>query len=301
MTDEALVFFKQNFKENQLLFNEPMKNHTSFKIGGNAEVLILPETVEEIKKLVKYFNENNLNYFVMGNGTNLLVSDNGFKGAIIKLSKNFSDIKVEGDKIFAQGGAFLSKIANTALKHALTGFEFASGIPGSLGGGICMNAGAYGGELKDILKTITVLDKGEIKALSVDEAELEYRNSRILKEKMLVLEAEIQLKKGNAEEISSVMKELKAKRNDKQPVDMPSAGSTFKRPEGYFAGKLIQDAGLRGFTVGGAQISEKHCGFVVNRGNATCGDVLELCEKVKEIVYDKFGVTLEREIQVLGE
>lgn len=301
MTDEILGFLKQNFKENQLLFNEPMKNHTSFKIGGNADVLILPEALEEIEKLIKYFNENNFSYFVMGNGTNLLVSDKGFRGAIIKLAKNFSDIRVEGDKIIAQSGAFLSKIANTALNNSLTGFEFASGIPGSLGGGVCMNAGAYGGELKDILKSITVLDKGVIKTLSCEEAELEYRNSRILKEKMVVLEAEIQLQKGDKEKISSTMKELKEKRNEKQPVEMPSAGSTFKRPEGYFAGKLIQDSGLRGFSVGGAQISEKHCGFVVNKGGATCNDVLELCDKVKEIVYDKFGVTLEREIRVLGE
>lgn len=299
MTDIVNVL-KQKFRENQLLFDEPMKKHTSFKIGGNADILVLPQSVEEITFLIELLEKNSINYFVMGNGTNLLVSDNGFRGVIIKISKNFSEIKVDGNILAAQSGAFLSKIANTALKNRLSGFEFASGIPGSLGGAVCMNAGAYGGEMKDIIKSVTVFDKGAVKKLSAEEAEFEYRNSRILKEKMIVLEAEINLKEGNGDEISSLMSELKAKRNEKQPVEMPSAGSTFKRPEGYFAGKLIMDAGLKGFSVGGAQVSEKHCGFVVNKGDATCSDVLQLCDKIKNIVFQKFGVKLETEIRVIG-
>lgn len=300
MTD-TINALKEKFDENQLLFNEPMKKHTSFKIGGNADILVLPKSTEEIKYLVRLFGENKINYYVMGNGTNLLVSDKGFRGAVIKLFKNFSHISANGNVITAQSGALLSKIAALALKNSLSGFEFASGIPGCLGGAVCMNAGAYGGEMKDILKNITVLDKGEIIKIPTDKAGLEYRSSRILKEKMLVLEAEIELKKGNADEISALMAELKAKRNEKQPVELPGAGSTFKRPEGYFAGKLIMDAGLRGFSVGGAQISEKHCGFVVNKGGATCNDVLTLCDRVSDIVYEKFGVRLEKEIQVIGE
>lgn len=298
MTDIADIL-KGKFKSSQLLFNEPMKNHTSFKIGGNADIVILPESIDEISFIIKFLDDKKINYFVMGNGTNLLVSDNGFKGVIIKLSKNFSDIVVENDIIKAQSGAFLSKIANMALDNELTGFEFASGIPGSLGGAVCMNAGAYGGEMKNVVKSVTVLDKGCIKKLSPDSAEFGYRTSRILKENMIVLEAEIQLEKGEYDKINSLMKELKLKRNQKQPVELPSAGSTFKRPEGYFAGKLIMDAGLRGFRIGDAQVSEKHCGFVVNRGDAKCDDVLKLCETIKKVVFEKFGVMLETEIRII--
>ncbi len=300
MTDIENIL-KEKFEDNQLLFNEPMKRHTSFKIGGAADILVLPKSIEEIVFLIKLFESEKVNYFVMGNGTNLLVSDKGFRGVIIKISKNFSEINVNNNIITANAGVFLSQIANIALKNELTGFEFASGIPGSLGGAVCMNAGAYGSEMKNVIKSIDVIYNGDIYTLSVDEAEFEYRNSRILKEKMTVLSAKIQLKNGNYQDIASLMNSLKEKRNEKQPMDMPSAGSAFKRPKDNFAGKLIMDAGLRGFSIGGAQVSEKHCGFIVNKKDACCDDVLRLCKKIKEVVYEKFGVELEEEIRFIGE
>ena len=300
MTDIENIL-KEKFEDNQLLFNEPMKRHTSFKIGGAADILVLPKSIEEIVFLIKLFESEKVNYFVMGNGTNLLVSDKGFRGVIIKISKNFSEINVNNNIITANAGVFLSQIANIALKNELTGFEFASGIPGSLGGAVCMNAGAYGSEMKNVIKSIDVIYNGDIYTLSADEAEFEYRNSRILKEKMTVLSAKIQLKNGNYQDIASLMNSLKEKRNEKQPMDMPSAGSAFKRPKDNFAGKLIMDAGLRGFSIGGAQVSEKHCGFIVNKKDACCDDVLRLCKKIKEVVYEKFGVELEEEIRFIGE
>ncbi|MDE6181859.1 MAG: UDP-N-acetylmuramate dehydrogenase, partial [Eubacteriales bacterium] len=278
-----------------------MAKHTTFKIGGKVDIMLLPKNIDEIKKCINYCEENNINYYVMGNGSNLLVSDKGFRGIIIKIFKNFNNIQIDGNIINAQAGATLSAISKFALENSLSGFEFASGIPGTIGGGVCMNAGAYGNELKDIIKSVTVIENGQIIKLKNSQCGFEYRNSRILKEKITVLEAQIELKKGNKEEILAKMKEINKTRNEKQPIEYPSAGSTFKRPLNNFAGKLIMEAGLKGKSVGGAYISEKHCGFIVNKGGATCKDVLELAEIACKEVKKKFDINLEKEIRVIGE
>ena len=282
--------------------NEPMRKHTTFRIGGPADFYLCPHSAKEIQKTVAICREEELPYFILGNGSNLLVSDQGYRGVVIQLWKNVSDILVEGCRIRAKAGASLAKIAGEALDEGLTGMEFAAGIPGTLGGAVVMNAGAYGGEMKDILQEALVMDEqGEIFTLKKEELHLGYRTSIIKEKGYIVLAAALELKPGDRKEIKEKMDELKQRRVEKQPLDMPSAGSTFKRPEGYFAGKLIMDAGLRGFSVGGAQISEKHCGFVVNTGKATANDVLTLIREVQKRVRDKFGVELETEVKFLGE
>lgn len=282
--------------------NEPMRKHTTFRIGGPADFYLCPHSAKEIQKAVAICREEELQYFILGNGSNLLVSDQGYRGVVIQLWKNVSDILVEGCRIRAKAGASLAKIAGEALEEGLTGMEFAAGIPGTLGGAVVMNAGAYGGEMKDILQEALVMDEqGEIFTLKKEELHLGYRTSIIKENGYIVLAAALELKPGDRKEIKEKMDELKQRRVEKQPLDMPSAGSTFKRPEGYFAGKLIMDAGLRGFSVGGAQISEKHCGFVVNTGKATANDVLTLIREVQKRVRDKFGVELETEVKFLGE
>ena len=282
--------------------NEPMRKHTTFRIGGPADFYLCPHSAKEIQKTVAICREDELPYFILGNGSNLLVSDQGYRGVVIQLWKNVSDILVEGCRIRAKAGASLAKIAGEALEEGLTGMEFAAGIPGTLGGAVVMNAGAYGGEMKDILQEALVMDEqGEIFTLKKEELHLGYRTSIIKEKGYIVLAAALELKPGDRKEIKEKMDELKQRRVEKQPLDMPSAGSTFKRPEGYFAGKLIMDAGLRGFSVGGAQISEKHCGFVVNTGKATANDVLTLIREVQKRVRDKFGVELETEVKFLGE
>ena len=282
--------------------NEPMRKHTTFRIGGPADFYLCPHSAKEIQKTVAICREEELPYFILGNGSNLLVSDQGYRGVVIQLWKNVSDILVEGCRIRAKAGASLAKIAGEALEEGLTGMEFAAGIPGTLGGAVVMNAGAYGGEMKDILQEALVMDEqGEIFTLKKEELHLGYRSSIIKEKGYIVLAAALELKPGDRKEIKEKMDELKQRRVEKQPLDMPSAGSTFKRPEGYFAGKLIMDAGLRGFSVGGAQISEKHCGFVVNTGKATANDVLTLIREVQKRVRDKFGVELETEVKFLGE
>ncbi len=282
--------------------NEPMRKHTTFRIGGPADFYLCPHSAKEIQKTVAICREEELPYFILGNGSNLLVSDQGYRGVVIQLWKNVSDILVEGCRIRAKAGASLAKIAGEALEEGLTGMEFAAGIPGTLGGAVVMNAGAYGGEMKDILQEALVMDEqGEIFTLKKEELHLGYRTSIIKEKGYIVLAAALELKPGDRKEIKEKMDELKQRRVEKQPLDMPSAGSTFKRPEGYFAGKLIMDAGLRGFSVGGAQISEKHCGFVVNTGKATANDVLTLIREVQKRVRDKFGVELETEVKFLGE
>ena len=288
--------------EEQILLQEPMKKHTTFRIGGPADYLVLPQTVEEIADIVKLCRQEEMPWYIMGNGSNLLVADAGVRGVVIQLLRNFNQIQVEGSQIRIQAGAQNAAVARQALEASLTGFEFAAGIPGTIGGAVVMNAGAYGGEMKDILKEVTVLDQeGMIQRIPEEELELGYRTSIIAKKGYLVLEALIELKPGDPQEIRAVMDELKEKRVTKQPLEYPSAGSTFKRPEGYFAGKLIMDAGLRGFTVGGAQISEKHCGFVINKGGATAKDVTDLMEETKKVVMEKFGVALEPEVKRLGQ
>ena len=281
---------------------EPMSKHTTFRIGGPADFYLCPHSTKEVQQTVQICKEENLPYFILGNGSNLLVSDKGYRGAIIQLWKNFSDISVKDCCITAKAGALLSKVAAEALEEGLTGMEFASGIPGTIGGAVFMNAGAYGGEMKDIIKEVKVLDdQGEIRVLSNEEMKLGYRTSIVKEKGYTVLSAVLQLKKGEVSVIRETMEDLKNRRTSKQPLDMPSAGSTFKRPEGYFAGKLIMDSGLRGFSVGGAQVSEKHCGFVVNKGGATAEDVTALIREVQRRVKEKFGVELETEVRFLGE
>ena len=286
----------------EILVAEPMKNHTTFRIGGPADALALPKTPEEVAEVVRFCHEHAQPYYVLGNGSNLLVSDEGYRGLVLQLYRNFNDIQVNGETITVQSGAMLAAVARTAYQTGLTGLEFASGIPGPIGGAVVMNAGAYGGEMKNVLKEVTVLTKeGEVLVIPAKALELGYRTSVIPKNGWIVLGAVLQLKKGDQEQILARMEELKEQRITKQPLDLPSAGSTFKRPEGYFAGKLIMDAGLRGFTVGGAQVSEKHCGFVVNRGNATAADVWELICEVKRRVKEMTGVELEPEVKLLGD
>lgn len=283
-----------------VLQNEPMKRHTTFRIGGPCDIFVKPRSIEEIRQIIKVVKENNVPYYVVGNGSNLLVSDDGYRGVIINLFNNFSDIIVEGNTITASAGALLGKIGYTALKNSLTGFEFATGIPGTLGGAVVMNAGAYGGEMKDVLSEVTVLTKeGEILTLKADELELGYRTSIIAKKDYIVLEGKIQLKPGESDKIKEVIDDLAFRRRDKQPLEYPSAGSTFKRPKDNFAGKLIMDAGLRGYTLGGAMVSDKHCGFVINKGDATCEDVIKLTDHVKEEVKNQFGIELELEVKKL--
>lgn len=286
----------------EILVAEPMKNHTTFRIGGPADALALPKTPEEVAEVVRFCYEHAQPYYVLGNGSNLLVSDEGYRGLVLQLYRNFNDIQVNGETITVQAGAMLAAVARTAYQTGLTGLEFASGIPGTIGGAVVMNAGAYGGEMKNVLKEVTVLTKeGEVLVIPAKALELGYRTSVIPKNGWIVLGAVLQLKKGDQEQILARMEELKEQRITKQPLDLPSAGSTFKRPEGYFAGKLIMDAGLRGFTVGGAQVSEKHCGFVVNRGNATAADVWKLICEVKRRVKEMTGVELEPEVKLLGD
>lgn len=283
-------------------FEEPMKKHTTFRIGGAADYYLCPHTPEEIREIIQVCREEQIPWFVIGNGSNLLVSDSGYRGAVIQIYRNFSRVVCEETVIRAQAGALLSQIAAQAQKSSLTGFEFAAGIPGTLGGAVTMNAGAYGGEMKDVLKSATVLTgDGQIRRLSAEELKLGYRTSIIKSGEYTVLEAEIGLERGDEEKIRSRMEELREQRKTKQPLEYPSAGSTFKRPQGYFAGKLIMDAGLRGFCVGGAQVSEKHCGFVINTGDATAADVVGLIREIQRRVEEQFGVKLEPEVRFLGE
>lgn len=301
MKQEIIQKFCGILGEEKVLLQEPMSCHTTFRIGGPAELFLMPSTVEAVGAVIKVCREENLPYFILGNGSNLLVSDEGYRGVVIQMYKNLGAIQVEETFIRAQAGALLSGIAAAAREASLTGFEFAAGIPGTLGGAVVMNAGAYGGEMRDVLKEATILTKdGTIKRLLSEDLEMGYRTSVVKRLEYIVLEAVISLEKGDQTAISERMRELARQRISKQPLEYPSAGSTFKRPEGYFAGKLIMDAGLRGYQVGGAQVSEKHCGFVINAGNATAQDVYRLMQDVQERVMDKFGVQLEPEVKFLG-
>ena len=288
--------------EAKVLVQEPMASHTTFRIGGPADYFVMPETVEELAAVLKLCKEEQMPYFILGNGSNLLVGDKGFRGVVIQLYKNFDGIQIEGTKVTAKAGAMLIRVAKESGKAGLTGLEFASGIPGTIGGAMVMNAGAYGGEMKDVVTAVTVLTKeGDIKNLTGDEMNFRYRGSVVEDEGYIVLEAVMELKEGNLEEIQARIDELSIQRKTKQPIEYPSAGSTFKRPEVYFAVKLIQDAELRGYRVGGAQVSEKHCGFVINAGGATAADVMQLMQDVSDKVNAQFGVTLEPEVKRVGE
>lgn len=288
--------------EKRLFFHEPMSRHTTFQVGGEAECIVVVETQEELSKIISYLGKLEQDYFVLGNGSNLLVGDKGYQGVIVKLGPRLGMIRAEGNHIAVGAGASLSKTAVAAKDSGLSGLEFAAGIPGSIGGAIVMNAGAYGGEMKQVVKMVRVMDKeGEILTLDNDIMEFGYRTSIIRDRPFIVVGAVLELKPGNKDEIGAKMEELMRQRKSKQPLEYPSAGSTFKRPEGYYAGKLIMDAGLRGYRIGGAQVSEKHCGFVVNTGGATAADIKELIEEVRERVIDRFHVRLEPEVIFLGD
>lgn len=288
------------FPKSIILANEPMSQHTTFRIGGPADIYIEPAT-SEVVPLINLLRNQQLPFTVIGNGSNLLVSDDGIEGVVVSLGKNASSVTVTEDTIEAEAGALLSVVANTAYKAGLTGLEFAAGIPGSVGGAVYMNAGAYGGEIKDILVSATVLTADyQFVEYTNDDLDLAYRHSSLMDDGGIVLNATFKLEKGSMEEIKALMDDLRDKRVSKQPLNFPSAGSTFKRPEGYFAGKLIEDAGLKGYTIGGAMVSEKHSGFVVNAGNATCKDVITLMKDVDAKVFEAFGVHLEPEVRIIG-
>lgn len=279
----------------------PMKEHTTFRVGGCARYLAEPQNAEQLRQIIEACRDAHMPYYIVGNGSNLLVSDAGYDGVIIHLFKNMSQCRAEGTRLFFQAGVLLSKAAAFAWKEGLTGLEFASGIPGTVGGALVMNAGAYGGEMKDVVRSVKVLmPDGAFREYTNEEMQFGYRKSRIAEEKSIVLETVLELAEGEPEQIRARMDELKEQRLAKQPLQYASAGSTFKRPEGYFAGKLIQDAGLRGFRVGDAQVSEKHCGFVINRGNATASEIAELIREVQRRVYENSGVRLETEVKFLG-
>lgn len=289
---------------------ELMKTHTTFRIGGAADYYVTPQAEKQIADVIAFLKKSDIKYIVIGNGSNILVSDEGFRGVVVELGDGFSDYEFLQDSqdnsdevlVKASAGMKLTRLGNQLAANGIAGFEFATGIPGCIGGAVRMNAGAYGGEFKDILVSAKVIDdEGVIRELSADELELGYRTSIVAKSNMIVLGATLKLRKGEPDIIRNNISELAAKRRQKQPLEYPSAGSTFKRPEGYFAGKLIMDAGLRGYLVGEAQVSEKHCGFVINRGNATAADVRTLMQNVSDIVEEKFGVRLEPEVKMIGE
>ncbi|WP_338817018.1 UDP-N-acetylmuramate dehydrogenase [Parvimonas micra] len=284
-------------------YDEPLKNHTTFKIGGNCIALIEPREVSDIVETIKICRENSIKFFVIGNGSNLLVPDEGYNGVIIKLKGEFSTIQVEGEYLIVNSGAKLSEVYTVAYENSLTGFEFASGIPGTIGGAVYMNAGAYGGEMKDIVESVQVLDLDnfELRELKNEELEFSYRKSIIQRKNYIVTTIKLKLQKGNKEEINAVYEDLRERRNSKQPLNFGSAGSTFKRPEGHFASKLIEDAGLKGYHINDAWVSEKHSGFVVNKGNASYKEVMELIEYVQKVVFEKFGVKLETEVRILKD
>ena len=286
--------------QEKVLKNEPMCNHTTFKVGGNASLFVIPSCEDDVVSCINIVKELGIDFFVLGNGSNILVSDKGYNGVVIYMGKNMSDIFVDGKMIVAGSGALLSKVASVALSNSLSGFEFASGIPGSIGGAVYMNAGAYGGSMSDVVvKTRYVDNDGNIKEISGNNHEFSYRHS-VFVNGGIILSTQIKLNDGNKEEIMEEMTRLNKQRKEKQPLEYPSAGSTFKRPEGYFAGKLIEDSNLSGFSVGGAQVSSKHCGFVINRDNATCEDILTLISHIQKVVFEKYGVKLSPEIKLLG-
>ena len=281
--------------------NEPMSKHTTFRIGGKADLFVSADE-KSLPQLLKEAADEKIPVTIIGNGSNLLVGDGGIRGLVIEIGKGMDKIEISDNIMIVGAGTLLSKAANTAAEHGLSGMEFAAGIPGSVGGAVVMNAGAYGGEMKDIIMDVDVITReGEYRRLTLEELELSYRHSCIIENEYIVVRARLMLQEKDEAQIRQVMEDLKNKRIEKQPLNFPSAGSTFKRPEGYFAGKLIMDAGLRGYSVGGAQVSEKHCGFVVNKGGATASDVVKLMNDVRNKVMEEFGVELEPEVKMIGE
>ena len=301
MYTKFLEHLSSFMKKEDIKINEPMKKHTSFRVGGPAKIFLTVHSEEMLTKIILALKESKLPYFVLGNGSNLLVADQGYDGVMIYLGEEFAGVEVKGNEIKAGAAAFLGKIARRALEEELTGLEFAAGIPGSIGGGAVMNAGAYGGELSQVVTRIRAMDEeGKILLLEKNDLLMGYRTSIFKTKPYIILEVYMVLEKGNSAEISGKMEEYTKARIEKQPLEYPSAGSTFKRPEGHFAGKLIMDAGLRGFSVGDAQVSEKHCGFVINKGNATATEICTLMDEVAKKVKEEFGVQLEPEVILLG-
>lgn len=301
MKGEIIAEIERILPAGQIFRQEPMSLHTTFRVGGKAELFLEIKTAKQLQKLLTFFKESGTKYFVVGNGSNLLVSDDGFNGVILHIAGEFSEIRIADEKITAQAGALLSRVASAALEHSLTGLEFASGIPGSVGGGVVMNAGAYEGEMSQVVSLVKgITSFGKEVEFANKELDFGYRKSLLKREQIVVTEVEFQLCGGIRKEISAKMADFAERRRVKQPLEYPSAGSTFKRPEGYFAGKLIMDAGLRGVSVGGAQVSEKHCGFIINKGGATAADIRQLMKEVQERVKEQFGVELEPEVIYLG-
>lgn len=289
-------------RDDQIRLDEPMKAHTTFRAGGPADCLVTPDTIEEISHIVSICKNEQIPYFIMGNGSNLLVSDKGYRGLVIQIFKNMSRIQVQGEQLYVQAGALLSKAAAEAKNASLAGMEFAAGIPGTIGGAVAMNAGAYGGEMKDIVESVVLLDEaGERYTVAGKDMQFGYRKSLVTTEKFIVAEAVLKLTHGDKEAIFATMEDLRVRRVTKQPLEYPSAGSTFKRPEGYFAGKLIMDAGLAGYSIGGAEVSAKHCGFIINKNHADASEIYQLICHVQKVVMEQTGVKLEPEVKLLGD
>ncbi len=302
------IKLKEQLKKSEVMFDEPMSRHTTFKVGGNADIYV-NAAGDELRDILSLCNAKNIPFTIIGNGSNILVGDGGIKGVVIEMGNLCADIDIVEDNgeagvvVRAGAGVMLSSLSSFAANNALTGLEFASGIPGTVGGAVTMNAGAYGGEIKDVIIQAGCMDKvnGEVSVMTRDELNLGYRHSAVMEKSIIVCEAEFLLKHGDKAEIEAHIDDIRKKRIEKQPLNFPSAGSTFKRPEGYFAGKLIEDAGLKGFKVGGAEVSEKHAGFVINKGGATARDIRSLIEAVSDKVYESAGVRLEPEVRFLGE
>lgn len=288
--------------QSRVLCNEPMNRHTTFRAGGAADYFVQPIDKETLKNTITILKENRIPYYIIGNGSNLLVGDKGYHGVIISMYSHFDRVEFQDTLVLAEAGVSMGKLARLCMQQELAGFEFAAGIPGTIGGAVTMNAGAYGSEMNDIIRVAEVMTcDGEIKKIPAKDLQLGYRTSCVKEREWIILSVSLQLKKGSASDIQAYINELAMRRKEKQPLEYASAGSTFKRPKGHFAGKLIMDAGLKGYRVGGACVSQKHCGFVINDGQATAKDILTLCEHIKKTVLEKSGIPLEMEVKILGD
>ena len=293
--------FNEFYDINDIKIDEKLSEYVNFKVGGPADILLIPNSKEQVIKSIKICKENNIPFYLIGNGSNILVRDGGFRGVVLSL-KNVKNIYVDGEKIEAECGVMLKEVSDKAIENSLTGFEFACGIPGTIGGAVFMNAGAYDGEISKVIESAEVIDENcNIIRLSREELDFGYRSSLVMKKGYTVLSAVFKLEKGQVRTIKELIEDLTNKRESKQPLEYPSAGSTFKRPTGYFAGKLIQDAGLKGYSIGGAAVSEKHSGFVINKGNATAKDITDLIKHIQDEVKKQFGVDLHPEVRIIGE
>ena len=295
------TLFSKYYNKEDIKIDEPLSQYVNFKVGGPADILLTPNTKEQVIQSIKICKENNIPFYIIGNGSNILVRDGGFRGVVI-LMKSLNSIVVNDTVIEVDCGVMLKDVSNAALENSLTGFEFACGIPGTVGGAVFMNAGAYDGEISNVVESVDIIDNdGNIRTLTKDKLDFGYRSSAVMKKGYIVLSAKFKLKKGQVKTIKELVEDLTNKRESKQPLEYPSAGSTFKRPTGYFAGKLIQDAGLKGYSIGGAAVSQKHSGFVINKGNATAKDITDLIAYIQAEVKKQFGVELHPEVRIIGE